>query len=239
MEYKTRQWHENCFCCCVCKMAIGTKSFIPREQEIYCAGCYEEKFATRCIKCNKVSAAEACQLGQEVTNWKYHIYPFAGNHLWWCNLQERAVASRVLHLHPLQHNAGRAALHQSRREAVLCRVLWWALRQALHIVRQTNHWWVEGTGPRCTPVSLTLSLIRHRRHALHLVRGAALASRLLCVRQLQDQPGGTRLHHRRTRHSVPRLCQAEADVSEGHQAGAQSSRMGSVGRYEAEGGRKR
>ncbi|XP_018804972.1 PREDICTED: four and a half LIM domains protein 2 isoform X5 [Bactrocera latifrons] len=54
MEYKTRQWHENCFCCCVCKTAIGTKSFIPREQEIYCAGCYEEKFATRCIKCNKV-----------------------------------------------------------------------------------------------------------------------------------------------------------------------------------------
>lgn len=57
MEYKTRQWHENCFCCCVCKMAIGTKSFIPREQEIYCAGCYEEKFATRCIKCNKVRSA--------------------------------------------------------------------------------------------------------------------------------------------------------------------------------------
>lgn len=55
MEYKTRQWHENCFCCCVCKIAIGTKSFIPREQEIYCASCYEEKFATRCIKCNKVS----------------------------------------------------------------------------------------------------------------------------------------------------------------------------------------
>ncbi|KAL9905239.1 four and a half LIM domains protein limpet isoform 3-T4 [Glossina fuscipes fuscipes] len=54
MEYKTRQWHENCFCCCVCKIAIGTKSFIPREQEIYCASCYEEKFATRCIKCNKV-----------------------------------------------------------------------------------------------------------------------------------------------------------------------------------------
>ncbi|XP_075164215.1 four and a half LIM domains protein limpet isoform X2 [Haematobia irritans] len=54
MEYKTRQWHENCFCCCVCKTAIGTKSFIPREQEIYCAGCYEEKFATRCIKCSKV-----------------------------------------------------------------------------------------------------------------------------------------------------------------------------------------
>ncbi|XP_059615786.1 calponin homology and LIM domain-containing protein isoform X3 [Phlebotomus argentipes] len=54
MEYKTRQWHEKCFCCCVCKTPIGTKSFIPREQEIYCAGCYEEKYATRCIKCNKI-----------------------------------------------------------------------------------------------------------------------------------------------------------------------------------------
>lgn len=54
MEYKTRQWHEKCFCCCVCKTPIGTKSFIPREQDIYCAGCYEDKFATRCIKCKKV-----------------------------------------------------------------------------------------------------------------------------------------------------------------------------------------
>lgn len=55
MEYKTRQWHEKCFSCCVCKTPIGTKSFIPREQEIYCAGCYEEKYATRCIKCKLVS----------------------------------------------------------------------------------------------------------------------------------------------------------------------------------------
>lgn len=54
MEYKTRQWHEKCFSCCVCKNPIGTKSFIPKEQEIYCAGCYEEKYATRCIKCKKV-----------------------------------------------------------------------------------------------------------------------------------------------------------------------------------------
>ncbi|XP_065331707.1 four and a half LIM domains protein 2 isoform X3 [Cloeon dipterum] len=54
MEYKTRQWHEKCFCCCVCSTPIGTKSFIPREQEIYCAGCYEDKFATRCTKCNKI-----------------------------------------------------------------------------------------------------------------------------------------------------------------------------------------
>ncbi|XP_065209760.1 four and a half LIM domains protein 3-like isoform X2 [Planococcus citri] len=54
MEYKTRQWHEKCFCCVVCKNAIGTKSFIPKEQDIYCSGCYEEKFATKCVKCSKI-----------------------------------------------------------------------------------------------------------------------------------------------------------------------------------------
>lgn len=54
MEYKSRQWHEKCFSCFVCKTPIGTKSFIPREQDIYCSGCYEEKFATRCVKCTKV-----------------------------------------------------------------------------------------------------------------------------------------------------------------------------------------
>merc|ERR1719234_1403143 len=54
MEYKTRQWHEKCFTCCVCTNPIGTKSFIPKEHDIYCAKCYEEKFATKCIKCSKV-----------------------------------------------------------------------------------------------------------------------------------------------------------------------------------------
>ena len=41
MEYKTRQWHEKCFVCCTCKNPIGTKSFIPKEHDIYCAKCYE------------------------------------------------------------------------------------------------------------------------------------------------------------------------------------------------------
>ncbi len=55
MEYKTRQWHEKCFVCNVCKNPIGTRSFIPKEHDIYCAKCYEDKFATKCTKCSKVS----------------------------------------------------------------------------------------------------------------------------------------------------------------------------------------
>ena len=54
MEYKTRQWHEKCFVCCVCTNPIGTKSFIPKENDIYCTACYEDKFATKCVKCIKV-----------------------------------------------------------------------------------------------------------------------------------------------------------------------------------------
>merc|ERR1712198_252328 len=54
LSYKEKQWHEKCFVCCTCKQPIGTKSFIPKEHDIYCAKCYEEKFATKCIKCNKV-----------------------------------------------------------------------------------------------------------------------------------------------------------------------------------------
>ncbi|KAM3721068.1 Four and a half LIM domains protein [Dirofilaria immitis] len=54
MEYKGKQWHDKCFCCALCKIPIGTKSFIPKNDEVYCASCYEEKFATRCCKCKKV-----------------------------------------------------------------------------------------------------------------------------------------------------------------------------------------
>ncbi|VDM80080.1 unnamed protein product, partial [Strongylus vulgaris] len=54
MEYKGKQWHDKCFCCAHCKNPIGTKSFIPKNEEVYCGSCYEEKFATRCNKCKKV-----------------------------------------------------------------------------------------------------------------------------------------------------------------------------------------
>uniref|UniRef100_A0A7E4UY03 Four and a half LIM domains protein 2 n=1 Tax=Panagrellus redivivus TaxID=6233 RepID=A0A7E4UY03_PANRE len=54
MEYKGKQWHDKCFCCATCKVPIGTKSFIPKNEEVYCANCYEDKFATRCTKCKKV-----------------------------------------------------------------------------------------------------------------------------------------------------------------------------------------
>uniref|UniRef100_A0A915N6Z8 LIM zinc-binding domain-containing protein n=1 Tax=Meloidogyne javanica TaxID=6303 RepID=A0A915N6Z8_MELJA len=54
MEYRGKQWHDKCFVCALCKAPIGTRSFIPKNEEVFCAACYEEKFATRCCKCKKV-----------------------------------------------------------------------------------------------------------------------------------------------------------------------------------------
>ena len=53
-EYKGKQWHEMCFCCKVCREPIGSKSFIPRDQEVICIDCYEKNYAQRCTKCDKV-----------------------------------------------------------------------------------------------------------------------------------------------------------------------------------------
>jgi len=55
MEYKTRKWHDKCFQCVVCKTQVGSKPFIiPNETDVYCVGCFEEKFATKCTKCKKI-----------------------------------------------------------------------------------------------------------------------------------------------------------------------------------------
>lgn len=53
-EFKGKQFHEQCFSCKVCRQPIGTKTFIPRDQEAVCIQCYEEQYAQRCVKCNGV-----------------------------------------------------------------------------------------------------------------------------------------------------------------------------------------
>ena len=140
MEYKTRQWHEKCFVCCTCKNPIGTKSFIPKEHDIYCAKCYEEKFATKCIKCSKVrpnimklkstnhlsyypdklllikfsfsppqifsvfEIFSSLSVAKIVTYSPYFVC--LGDYPGWCDLQERSLAQRMLHLHSLSEVSG-------------------------------------------------------------------------------------------------------------------------------------
>lgn len=71
----------------------------------------------------------------------WRIFSPADHHLWRCDLQERALASGVLHLHQLQHLPGRPALHLQGWQALLRGLLRGALRQALHRLHQAHHRW--------------------------------------------------------------------------------------------------
>ncbi|KAI5613532.1 four and a half LIM domains 2b [Silurus asotus] len=53
MEHKGNSWHETCFTCKRCQQLIGTKSFIPNDNSIYCVPCYEKQFALQCVQCKK------------------------------------------------------------------------------------------------------------------------------------------------------------------------------------------
>ena len=69
MEYKTKKWHDKCFQCVVCKQQVGSKPFIiPNDTDVYCVGCFEEKFATKCTKCKKIMTTGGVTFKNEVRN---------------------------------------------------------------------------------------------------------------------------------------------------------------------------
>nr|AJV21312.1 limpet [Terebratalia transversa] len=53
-EYKGRKYYEFCFCCVECKEPVGTKRFMPIENDVICIPCYEEHHAQRCQKCEGI-----------------------------------------------------------------------------------------------------------------------------------------------------------------------------------------
>ncbi len=55
MEYKGNSWHETCFLCQRCQQPMGTKSFIPKDNNYFCVPCFEKQFAYQCCACKKVS----------------------------------------------------------------------------------------------------------------------------------------------------------------------------------------
>ncbi len=54
VEYKGNSWHDECFTCYQCQKPIGSKSFIAKNDNIYCSLCHEKKFAKQCACCKKV-----------------------------------------------------------------------------------------------------------------------------------------------------------------------------------------
>lgn len=49
-----KHWHGDCFKCKSCNIDIGTSTFVPREDGIFCRACYETKFAKRCVTCKEI-----------------------------------------------------------------------------------------------------------------------------------------------------------------------------------------
>ena len=73
MEYKTKKWHDKCFQCVVCKTQVGSKPFIiPNETDVYCVGCFEEKFATKCTKCKKIMTTGGVTFKNEVRSYFWY-----------------------------------------------------------------------------------------------------------------------------------------------------------------------
>lgn len=64
MEYKGSSWHETCFICHRCQQPIGTKSFIPKDNQNFCVPCYEKQHAMQCVQCKKVF---------QIPPWPLHI----------------------------------------------------------------------------------------------------------------------------------------------------------------------
>ncbi|KAF0291278.1 Four and a half LIM domains protein 2 [Amphibalanus amphitrite] len=49
--YKAFHWHQACFICCVCQTPLDARTFLPKEQRLFCPRCYEDTFAARCRGC--------------------------------------------------------------------------------------------------------------------------------------------------------------------------------------------
>ncbi|GMT32485.1 hypothetical protein PFISCL1PPCAC_23782, partial [Pristionchus fissidentatus] len=49
-----RKWHERCLRCCVCSTSLeSAKSCFERGDSIYCKGCYDQEFTTKCAGCDR------------------------------------------------------------------------------------------------------------------------------------------------------------------------------------------
>lgn len=57
LSYKEKHWHEACFLCNKCRVSLVDKPFGSKAEKVYCAGCYDAAFASRCDGCNEVFRA--------------------------------------------------------------------------------------------------------------------------------------------------------------------------------------
>ena len=60
LSYGDKHWHDKCFKCSSCPTSLVNESFAFKNDQLYCAACYEQMFAPRCTRCNQVFRAGQC-----------------------------------------------------------------------------------------------------------------------------------------------------------------------------------
>jgi uncharacterized CHY-type Zn-finger protein len=57
LSYKDRHWHDKCFKCSGCMTSLIEQPFAYKNEQLYCAPCYESRFAARCTLCGNIFRA--------------------------------------------------------------------------------------------------------------------------------------------------------------------------------------
>ncbi|KAI7694938.1 Four and a half LIM domains protein 3 [Sarcoptes scabiei] len=74
LSFNERHWHEGCFICCECKKDLYEKPFGFRADQIFCAHCYDRRFAPRCCKCDEQFVAGQRKLDYRGKQWHEHCF---------------------------------------------------------------------------------------------------------------------------------------------------------------------
>ena len=74
LSYKDKHWHEACFLCNKCRVSLVDKQFGSKSEKIYCGGCYDAQFASRCDGCGEIFRAGKLHINfffylRKVKNW--------------------------------------------------------------------------------------------------------------------------------------------------------------------------
>lgn len=57
LSYKEKHWHDKCFKCSGCSTSLIDQPFAYKNDLLYCAPCYENRFAARCTLCGNIFRA--------------------------------------------------------------------------------------------------------------------------------------------------------------------------------------
>ena len=57
LSYRDMHWHDKCFKCSACSTSLVNESFAFKNDQLFCAACYEQMFAPRCTRCKQVFRA--------------------------------------------------------------------------------------------------------------------------------------------------------------------------------------